>query len=136
MPAGERVRGDQAGSAVVEFVLVCGVALTTLLGVLQFALYLYERNVLMGSLSEGARVAAANGRTVADGERVATSLVRETVGGRVAASAPIVGGDQGDLVVFRTRGVLPSFVPGVPGLPVRLQASMHKEERLEAADAG
>jgi hypothetical protein len=115
---------------VVEFVLVAAVAVTLALAVAQFALFLYERNVLMGALAEGARVGAALGRDAGEGERAAATLVRQAVGGRVAGTVRIRGVVDGDLVVLRAAGELPSFVPGVPGLPVRMTASMHREERL------
>jgi hypothetical protein len=84
----------------------------------------------MGSLSEGARVAATEGRTVADGRRVAADLLRRSVGARVASAVPIEGTEAGGLVVLYAEGTLPSFVPGVPGLPVRMTARMHEEESL------
>jgi hypothetical protein len=115
---------------VVEFALVAVVAVSLTLAVVQFALFLYERNVVMGAVAEGARVAVAYGRGVADGERVAGTLVRQAVGGRVAAAVRIEGVAAGDQVVFRAAGELPSFVPGVPGLPVRMTVAMHEEERL------
>jgi TadE-like protein len=123
-------RSRERGSAVVEFVLVAAVAVTLTLAVAQFALFLYERNVLMGALAEGARVGAASGRDAGSGERAAATLVRQAVGGRVAGTVRIQGVADGDLVVLRAVGELPSFVPGVPGLPVRMTASMHQEERL------
>jgi len=120
----------ERGAAVVEFVLVAVVALTLALATAQFALFLYERNVVMGALAEGARVGAAYGRGAGAGERAAATLVREAVGGRVAGTVRIRGRAEGDLVVLDAAGELPSFVPGVPGLPVRMTASMHREERL------
>jgi Flp pilus assembly protein TadG len=121
---------SERGSAVVEFALVAVVAVSLTLAVVQFALFLYERNVVLGAVAEGARVAAAYGRGVADGERVAGTLVRQAVGERVAAAVRIEGAVAGDQVVFRAAGELPSFVPGVPGLPVRMTVAMHEEERL------
>jgi len=128
----ERRRDPAAehGAAVVEFVLVSVVALALALAVAQLGLFLWERNALMGSLSEGARVAATEGRTVADGRRVAVELLRRSVGGRVASAVPIEGGETGGLVVLHAEGTLPSFVPGVPGLPVRMTARMHEEASL------
>jgi Flp pilus assembly protein TadG len=126
----DRPTPSERGSAVVEFALVAAVAVSLTLGVVQFALFLYERNVVMGAVAEGARVAASYGRGVADGERVAGTLVRQAVGDRVAATVRIEGATAGDLVVFRAAGELPSFVPGLPGLPVRMSAAMHEEERL------
>jgi Flp pilus assembly protein TadG len=121
---------SERGSAVVEFALVAAIAVSLTLAVVQFALFLYERNVVMGAVAEGARVAATYGRGVDDGERVAGTLVRQAVGERVAATVRIDGAAAGDLVVFRAAGELPSFVPGLPGLPVRMTAAMHEEERL------
>jgi Flp pilus assembly protein TadG len=126
--APERV--PERGAAVVEFVLVAGVALVLALSLAQLGLFLWERNALMGSLSEGARVAATEGRTVADGQRVATELLRRSAGGRVASAVPIGGVEVGGVVVLHAEGTLPSFVPGVPGLPVRMTARMHEEEAL------
>jgi hypothetical protein len=120
----------EGGAAVVEFVLVSVVALVLAMSVAQLGLFLWERNALMGSLSEGARVAAAEGRTVDDGRRVAAELLRRSAGGRVADAVPIDGVEADGLVVLRAEGTLPSFVPGVPGLPVRMTARMHEEEAL------
>jgi hypothetical protein len=114
-PAGER------GSAV---------AVVVAMSLAQLGLFLWERNALMGSLSEGARVAATEGRTVADGRRLATELLRRSAGGRVASAVPIEGTEAGGVVVLSARGTLPSFMPGVPGLPVRMTARMHEEEAL------
>jgi Flp pilus assembly protein TadG len=113
---------------VVEFVLVSLVAVVLAMSLAQLGLFLWERNALMGSLSEGARVAATEGRTVADGRRLATELLRRSAGGRVAGAVPIEGVEAGGVVVLSAEGTLPSFVPGVPGLPVRITARMHEEE--------
>jgi Flp pilus assembly protein TadG len=120
----------EGGSAVVEFVLVSAVAVVLAMSLAQLGLFLWERNALMGSLSEGARVAATEGRTVDDGRRVATELLRRSAGGRVADAVPIEGTETAGVVVLRADGTLPSFVPGVPGLPVRMTARMHEEESL------
>jgi hypothetical protein len=126
---GER-RRVEAGSAVVEFLLVRVVAVGVALSVAQLGLFLWERNALMGSLSEGARVAATEDRTVAEGRQVAGELWRRSVGGRVAGAVPVEGTEAGGVVVLRAQGRLPSLVPGVPGLPVRMVARMSKEEAL------
>src|SRR5512132_2534556 len=121
---------EGGAAAVVEFVLVSLVAVVLAMSLAQLGLFLWERNALMGSLSEGARVAATEGRTVADGRRLATELLRRSAGGRVAGAVPIQGVEAGGVVVLSAEGTLPSFVPGVPGLPVRMTARMHEEEAL------
>lgn len=113
-----------------EFALVAPLAIVVALAVAQFALFLYERNVVMGSLSEGARVAASSGRTITDGERAAGNLLRETLGGRIALRVRVRGAVESGLVVLRADATLPSFVPGLPGLEVHMTAAMHKEEDL------
>jgi Flp pilus assembly protein TadG len=123
-------RAAEDGAAVVEFVLVSVVALALAMGVAQLGLFLWERNALLGSVSEGARVAATEGRGVADGRRVATELLRRSAGTRVVSAVPIEGTEAGGVVTLRAQGTLPSFVPGVPGLPVRITARMHDEESL------
>jgi Flp pilus assembly protein TadG len=115
---------------VVEFVLVSVVAVALAMSLAQLGLFLWERNALMGSLSEGARVGATEGRTAADGQRLATELLRRSAGGRVASAVPIQGVETGGQVVLSAEGTLPSFVPGVPGLPVRMTARMHQEESV------
>jgi Flp pilus assembly protein TadG len=125
-----RARTAEGGSAVVEFVLVSAVAVVLAMSLAQLGLFLWERNALMGSLSEGVRVAATEGRTVEDGRRVATELLRRSAGGRVADAVPIQGTQIAGVVVLRAEGTLPSFVPGVPGLPVRMTARMHEEAAL------
>jgi hypothetical protein len=123
-------RSVESGAAVAEFVLVSVVAVVLAMSLAQLGLFLWERNALMGSLSEGVRVAATEGRTVADGRRVATELLRRAAGARVASAVPIEGTETAGVVVLRAEGTLPSFVPGVPGLPVRMSARMHEEETL------
>lgn len=63
--AGERDR--EAGSAIVEFVLVSLLVLTVCLGVMQLAIALHVRTVLIDSAAEGARHAARAGHDPSDG---------------------------------------------------------------------
>jgi hypothetical protein len=119
------------GNAVVEFLLVgLLIMLPLALSVGQVAVYLYQRNVLMGSLSEGARVGAAQGRTPAEGQQRAATLIREA-GGSGVAGLQITSSEQGDLVVIQAQGELrPVIFPLFPSVPVQMTASMHKEESL------
>ena len=125
----QRDRGER-GSAVVEFAMVAPLAIVMALAVAQFALFLYERNVVMGSLSEGARVAASTGRTISDGQLASAKLLRESLGARVGTAVVVRGSVEDGLAVLRTDATLPSFVPGLPGLRIRMTASMHREDHL------
>ena len=113
--------------------MVAPLAIVVTLAVAQFALFLYERNVVMGSLSEGARVAASTGRSIADGQLTAAKLLRESLGSHVAGAVVVRGAVEDGLAVLRTDATLPSFVPGLPGLRIHMTASMHREDDLGGA---
>jgi hypothetical protein len=115
---------------VVEFAMVAPLAIVVTLAVAQFALFLYERNVVMGSLSEGARVAASTGRSISDGQLAAARLLRESLGDRFARAVVVQGAVEDGLAVLRTDAALPSFVPGLSGLRIHMTASMHREDDL------
>ncbi|MCR6689429.1 TadE/TadG family type IV pilus assembly protein [Cellulomonas sp.] len=66
----------------VDFVLVGGLVVVLVLGIVQLALALHVRNVLVDSASEGARYGALLGRTPADGAQ----RTRELVTGALSAS--------------------------------------------------
>ena len=110
--------------------MVAPLAIVMALAVAQSALFLYERNVVMGSLSEGARVAASTGRSISDGQLAAARLLRESLGAQVANAVVVRGAVENGLAVLRTDATLPSFVPGLPGLHIQMTASMHREDDL------
>ena len=58
----------EAGSAIVEFVLVSTLLLFLFLGIIQLGLVLYVRNTLVANAAEGARHGANLGVDPADGE--------------------------------------------------------------------
>ncbi|MFA9276589.1 MAG: TadE/TadG family type IV pilus assembly protein [Rhodoluna sp.] len=80
----ERVRNEESGSAVVEFVFV-GILLTFLtLGVLQLGLALHVRNTIQDAASEGARWGALIDSTPADGVQRTKELITTAVGDQYA----------------------------------------------------
>ncbi|HEV7208774.1 MAG TPA: TadE/TadG family type IV pilus assembly protein [Mycobacteriales bacterium] len=113
--------GDR-GSAVTEYVLVATLLVLVFLGVVQVALVLHARNVLVADAAEGARTAATRGATLGDGERACAGLVGSALSGAVSPPAgpggPCVArylaGSAGrpPLVSMRARVTLPlTFVP-------------------------
>lgn len=64
------------GAAVVEYTLVSTLLIFVFLGVIQVALVLHARNVLVANAAEGARAAAVRGASISDGERACAALVR------------------------------------------------------------
>lgn len=70
---------DDAGAAVVEFVLVGVLLLFVTFGVIQVGLVLHARNVLAADAAEGARHAASLAVPVTSGGPVAEELARRSV---------------------------------------------------------
>jgi Flp pilus assembly protein TadG len=71
-----RLRADDAGAAVVDFVLLSVLLVMLLLGVLQTAVYFYARNVAAAAAADAARYAAAEGVAADEGGRRAEQLIR------------------------------------------------------------
>ncbi|MCW2546890.1 MAG: TadE-like [Mycobacterium sp.] len=72
---------DEAGSAVVDFVLVEALLLFVTFGVIQVGLVLHARNVLASDAAEGARHAASLAVPVSSGATLAEDLARRSVPG-------------------------------------------------------
>lgn len=100
---------DDAGSAVVGFVLVSMLTTAVFLGVLQVALALHVRATLVDCAAEGARYGALADRTPADGAARARELVGLSLSPRFAeqveASRAVVDGL--DVVRVEIRAPLP-----------------------------
>lgn len=125
-----RRRGDD-GSSVVEFTLVSVLLVALFLGVLQLALVLHTRNVLVSAAQEGARYAANADRTPADGVLRTQEAIGDALGAGVrdrmtvmplavdsSGSVPVVG--------MQVSGPVPVFF--LPAGPVRLTVSGHALE--------
>lgn len=115
----------------VEFVLVGVLVVALFMGVLQVALYLHLRNVVVASVAEGAREAANADRDCADGAARTRDLVARSVGERVAAGLDLtdcaeVVEDGVVLVRLRARGPLP--LPFPPVGSVAVDATAHAIE--------
>ena len=122
MRADLRLTDDgERGSAVVDFVLVSVLILGLLLAVLQVAVYVHVRNVVVASAQEGARYAAnadvdsaaGAARTV---EVVARATSTRTAEGLACASAEEVDASGLTLVVVRCSGSVPSLLAALGNL--------------------
>lgn len=71
-------RGER-GSAVVDFLLVSLLVTVLTLGVLQLALTVHVRNILIDSAAEGARYAALDGHRLHDGVGRTRALIASTL---------------------------------------------------------
>jgi Flp pilus assembly protein TadG len=131
-----RVRSDDEGAAVVEFVLVGVLLITLFMAILQVGLYLHLRNVVVASLAEGAREAANANRSCEDGAARAHDLVARAVGTKVADGLTFdvpSGGcetttpDGVVLVQVRVHGPLPLLFPPVGSVSMNAVAHSVKE---------
>ena len=119
----------------VELVLVTVPLLFLLLAVLQVAVYLHLRNVVVASSAEGARYGAAADRSTRDGGPLAEQVLAQGVSAPTAegircAAAEEAGEGGVVLVVVHCRGAVPALV-SVLGrvLPVDAAARALKEGR-------
>jgi Flp pilus assembly protein TadG len=115
------------GSAVVDFVLVSVLVIGLLLAVLQVAVYVHVRNVVVASAQEGARYAA--NADVPTGAGVARTLevVGQATTARTAAGLSCTARQETDptgltLVVVRCAGAVPSLLAAL-GNVLPLQAT-------------
>ena len=118
-----RLRDDDGGSSPVEFVLV-GALLTLLtLGVLQFGLAVYVRNVVHDAAVEGAFHAALADTALSEGAERTEQIVARTVGESYASDVAVrESTDLGAPTVQVTvRTVLP--LVGLLGLPRTMEVS-------------
>jgi Flp pilus assembly protein TadG len=112
----------------VELALVLPVLLAILIGVVQFALVYHAKDVASTAAQEGARLAAAEGRTPAEGV-ARTREVLESGLGRTGREFTVTAQDTGETVVVRAEGDYPLIIPWVTGgrIPIGAEAKMHKE---------
>lgn len=124
-----RERGER-GAAVVDFVLVLVVLVPLVLGIVQVALVMHVHNTLASAAAEGARVAAAQGATSADGVARTRQQIDDAIAGRfaddVSVRRVVVGGVASiEVVVHATVPAL-----GLGGPSVDLEAEGHAVQEL------
>lgn len=120
-------RDGKQGQALVEAALTFPLLVVVALALLQFALFAHAQNVVTGSVQDGARIAAAENRSVGEGVAYTQSLLQAGLGA-TAANVQVQGRDAGTLVVIEAHGQFPLLIPGLPGsLPLEARAMMAKE---------
>lgn len=116
------------GQALVEAALAFPLVLLAALALVQFALYFHAQSAVTGAVQDGARVAAAEDRGLADGI-AHTEAVLQSGLGRSAANVIVSGHDDGETVAVEARGHLRLIIPWVSDvtLPLEARAVMSKE---------
>ena len=117
------------GQALVEAALAFPVLLLVAIGLVQFTIFYHAQNVVTGAVQDGARVAAAEDHTVAEGTAHTQALLRAGLGPS-AGSLAVQGSEGGDLVVVEARGYLRTIIPWVAdvALPLGARSVMEKEK--------
>ena len=125
----------QRGQALIEAAIAFPLLILIALGLVQFALYSHARNVVVGAVQDGARLAAAEDRTVGDGVGRAQALLQAGLG---SAGDVVVGGrEDGETVVVEARGGLRMIIPWVADATLPLAArSVVSKERFRAGARG
>ncbi len=113
----------------VELAIVLPVLLLILVGTVQFALVYHARGVATTAAQEGARLAAAEGRTPAEGA-ARTRDVLESGLGETGADFSVTAEDMGETVVVEASGDYPLIIPWVTGnsIPIEAEAEVRREE--------
>ena len=98
------------------------------LAIVQFALFCHAQNVVTAAVQDGARVAAADNRSVADGVAHARALMRAGLDVE-ATPVDLRATDSGDTVVLEAQGRLRTIIPWVSDstLPLAARAVVSKE---------
>ena len=116
----------ERGSALVESIFAIVFLILLSLGVVQLALTLYGRNVVIASAHEGARAATELGRSEQEAEAIALRTTRAATGSLVddleidVLTEPV---GEDDLITVRLRGRLAAVGPVPITIPVDVQAS-------------
>lgn len=118
-----RPRRDEAGAAVVDFVLVMLLLMPLVLGILQLAIVLHVRNTLASAAGEGARFAAVAGSTPELGEAKAREQIVAALGRRFAGDVEITPASVGGAPGYRARIVADVPVLGIAGTLVTVTVS-------------
>lgn len=122
-------RRSQSGQVLVESALAFPVLLLATIGLVQFALFAHAQHVVTGAVQEGARLAAAEERTLTEGVTYAQTLLQAGLGGS-AKDVMVQGTDNGLTITVTARGQLRTMIPWVADveLPLQAQTTMHKEQ--------
>ncbi len=112
----------------VELALALPVLLVILIAVVEFALVYHARDVATTAAQEGARLAAAEGRTPEEGVARTQDVLESGLGG-TGAGFTVTAQDTGETVVVEASGDYQLFIPWVTGrsIPVEATAEVRRE---------
>lgn len=118
----------EEGSAPVASIFAMVLVLLLALGVIQVALVLYGRNVVLSATHEGARAAAERGRDAGDARSVAMVTIRRAAGGLVRDLDVKVAVGEGvtPVVAVEVTGRIGTLGPVPISIPVRARSTARR----------
>lgn len=118
----------QLGASTLELALVLPVLLMSVMAILQLGLFLHAQNVVTAAVQDGARLAAEEDRSIAEGQAHARALLTAGLG-RSARAVAVRGSGDRDSVTITVSGRYPTIIPWVNGnsLPLKASATMSRE---------
>ncbi len=122
------MRDEERGSAVAEFVLVAALVLALFLGVVQVALALHVRSLVVDAAAEGARIAARADRDLADGAQRTRALLTASLSESYARDVAVRTTTLDGLPVVEVTVRAPLPVVGILGPSGGLTARGHALE--------
>lgn len=116
------------GQSMLEAAITLPLLVMTALGLVQFALFVHAQSVVTGAVQDGARVAASEDRSLADGVARARVLLDAGLGSSVGDIA-VSGNEGSDAVTIEARARLRLIIPWVADatLPLGARAVVSKE---------
>lgn len=118
-------RGDDRGSAVVEFVLVSTLLLLLVGAVIQLAMVLHVRNTLVDCAGEGARYAALEGNGPASGVERTRTLISSALSPGYAESVSARTATVGGTAMVEVEVLAPLPLAGLLGPDGVVRVSGH-----------
>ncbi len=112
---------DESGQSAVELALAMPLLLCVLVGSVQFALVHHARQVAATAAQEGARLAAGEGHSLAEGAERTRALLEAGLGSH-ASGFSVTAEERSGAVVATASGSYPLFIPWVSDLSVPVEA--------------
>jgi hypothetical protein len=120
-----QVRRGDGGAVLPEFVAVTAVVTLVFAALLQLALALHVRTVLVDCIAEGARYGALADRTPADGAARARELISAALSPRFAQAVDAETGVVDGLAVVRVSAQAPLPAVGLVGTATTVEVVGH-----------
>jgi len=122
------LQGRVPAQGLAEFAVVVPSLMGAVFTIIGIGFWLYAQVVVTGAAQEGARVAAREGATMAEGQRAAEQMLVGGLGQR-GSSVPVQVAGDADVVIVDVAGQFPiSVMLGQPvGMPLHASARLVRE---------